>query len=241
MSSTESARAFMAIGEVLGILRGEFPDIKVSKIRFLEAEGLISPERSPSGYRKFSRQDVARLRYVLAAQRDRYLPLRVIKDNLDAIDRGLDVPADPADEPRPARTLRIATGGPDPAEFAPPSARVRLTRSELARTTELTESQLVALEQFGLVSSRSGYFDATALDIAQTVAGFARYGFEARHLRGFRAAADREIGLVEQVVTPLLRQRGPEARARADDAAQELAALSVRLHAALVRAGLDRP
>ena len=88
-----TSRAFMSIGEVLGQLRSDFPDITISKIRFLEAEGLVEPERTASGYRKFSREDVERLRYVLSAQRDHYLPLRVIKEHLDAIDRGLEPPA----------------------------------------------------------------------------------------------------------------------------------------------------
>lgn len=237
MTASGAAHAFMTIGEVLAQLRTEFPDVTISKIRFLESEGLINPERSPSRYRKFSRDDVSRLRYVLAAQRDRYLPLRVIKDHLDALDRGLELTDEPGAAPRP-RAVVWANELPTARDFAPDTRTVRLTRSELARSAGLDEHQLVQLEQFGLISARSGHFDETALAIAQAVAELARFGLEARHLRGSRAAADREIGLVEQVVTPLLRQRGDDARGRAAEAASELAALSVRLHAALVKAGL---
>lgn len=232
------APSFMSIGEVLGQLRPEFPDVRISKIRFLEAEGLVQPERTPSGYRKFSRDDVARLRYVLAAQRDQYLPLKVIKEHLDAIDRGLEPSTSPTAGPQVPRGLSLAGGLPGPDDFLRAAVDIRLSRSELLTASGLAEDQLAQLEQYGLVSTRSGYYEAEALVVAKTVHEMSRFGIEARHLRGFRSAADREIGLFEQVITPMARQRGPEARARADDAARELAALSVRLHATLVKAGL---
>ena len=234
------ARAFMSIGEVLGQLRQDFPDITISKIRFLEAEGLVEPERTASGYRKFSREDVGRLRYVLSAQRDQYLPLRVIKEHLEAIDRGLEPPSDGSTGPRVPRALIAAEGLPDPEAFRPDLSEVRLSRRELLDAAGLQEPQLEALEQYGLLAPRTGtsHYDGDALVVAKTVAEMSRFGIEARHLRPFKAAAEREIGLVEQVVTPLVRQRGPEARARADEAARELAALSVKLHATLVRVGL---
>ena len=234
------ARAFMSIGEVLAQLRQDFPDITISKIRFLEAEGLVEPERTASGYRKFSREDVGRLRYVLSAQRDQYLPLRVIKEHLDAIDRGLEPPATGAAGPRVPRALVAAEGLPGPEAFRTDATEVRLSRSELCTAAGLTEAQLEQLEQYGLLGPRSGtsHYDGDALVVAKTVAEMSRFGIEARHLRPFKAAAEREIGLVEQVVTPLVRQRNPEARARADEVARELAALSVKLHATLVRVGL---
>jgi DNA-binding transcriptional MerR regulator len=236
MSMSGQSRAFMSIGEVLGALRADFPDVRISKIRFLESEGLITPERTPSGYRKFSREDVARLTYVLAAQRDRYLPLRVIKDHLDAIDRGLDPPDTPGGAPKLPRTLVAA---PDASQaLAPDPSPVRLSRPELLAAADITEETLGQLEQSGLLSARGGHYDQTALTIAQTVGALARYGIEPRHLRAYRTAADREVGLFEQVVLPLVRQRNPEARGRAEETAQELAALSVRLHAALIKAGL---
>ena len=235
-----AARAFMSIGEVLGQLRPDFPDITISKIRFLEAEGLIEPERTASGYRKFSREDVSRLRYVLSAQRDHYLPLRVIKEHLDAIDRGLEPPALGGGGPKVPRALVAAEGLPDADAFLPDVSEIRLSRNELLTAAGLQPEQLEQLEQYGLVAPRSGgsHYDGDALVVAKTVAEMARFGIEARHLRSFKTAAEREIGLVEQVVTPLVRQRNPEARARADEVARELAALSVKLHATLVRAGL---
>lgn len=234
------ARAFLSIGEVLAQLRPDFPDITISKIRFLEAEGLVEPERTAAGYRKFSREDVQRLRYVLSAQRDHYLPLRVIKEHLDAVDRGLEPPALAGGGPRVPRALVAAEGMPDPGAFRPDVSEVRLSRRELLDASGLDDERLTELEQYGLVGPvpGSGHYDGSSLVIAKTVAEMARFGIEARHLRPFKAAADREVGLVEQVVMPLVRQRNPEARARADEVARELAALSVKLHATLVRSRL---
>jgi len=232
-------RAFMSIGEVLSQLRAEFPDVTISKIRFLEAEGLIEPERTASGYRKFSRDDVARLRYVLSAQRDHYLPLRVIKQHLEAIDRGLEPPSTAGAGPQVPRALVAAEGLPGPESFAREPSELRLSREELLDAAGLDGAQFAMIEQFGLVAPRpGGYYDGDALVIAKTVAEMSRFGLEPRHLRAYRAAADREVGLVEQVVSPLVRQRNPEARGRAEEVARELAALSVKLHATLVRAGL---
>ena len=231
------ARAYLSIGEVLGKLRSDFPDITISKIRFLESEGLIEPQRTPSGYRKFTGVDLERLRYVLTAQRDQYLPLRVIKENLDAIDRGLE----PAALPGGVATPRLATVD---GEFAPGhfsgESELRLSRGELLESSELTDEQLTEVESFGLITIRGRHYDADALSVARTIAAIATFGIEARHLRSFKSAADREVGLVEQVITPILRQKSSDAKARADEVANELASLSVKLHAALVRAGLHR-
>jgi DNA-binding transcriptional MerR regulator len=230
----------MSIGEVLSQLRSDFPDITISKIRFLEAEGLVEPERTSSGYRKFSREDLSRLRYVLSAQRDHYLPLRVIKEHLDAIDRGLEPPSLGGSGPKVPRALVAAEGLPGPDAFLPEVSEIRLSKRELLDAAGLQPEQLEQLEQYGLLGPRTGgsHYDGNALVVAKTVAEMARFGIEARHLRPFKAAAEREIGLVEQVVTPLVRQRNPEARARAEEVSRELAALSVKLHATLVRAGL---
>jgi len=231
--------ATLTIGDVLAHLKVEFPDLTISKIRFLEDQGLVQPERTPSGYRKFSGGDVSRLRYVLSQQRDHYLPLRVIKTHLEAIDRGLEPPATPGGGPQVPRALVVAEGLPGPDSFAREPSELRLSREELAEAAGLDKDQLAQIEQFGLLAARpGGYYDGDALVIAKTVAEMSRFGLEPRHLRSFRAAADREVGLVEQVVSPLVRQRNPEARGRAEEVARELAALSVKLHATLVRAGL---
>ncbi len=234
-------RAFMSIGEVLAQLRPEFPDTTISKLRFLESEGLVEPDRTAAGYRKYSREDVARLRYVLTAQRDHYLPLRVIREQLAALDNG--VPPAPSSAgtsaDRGPRALVSAESLPTPDDFARDAATTRLSRAELLEQAGATEEQLRQMEQFGLVSKRAGaFYDADALLIATTVVQMAEYGLEPRHMRAYRSAADREVGLFEQVVTPLVRQRGAEAQARAQETVRELAALSVRLHAALVQAGL---
>jgi DNA-binding transcriptional MerR regulator len=240
------ARSLMSIGEVLGALRPDFPDVSISKIRFLESEGLIEPARTPSGYRKFSHEDVERLRYVLAAQRDQYLPLRVIKEHLDAIDRGLepsDVPGGRPRVPRAALTAADPEGGPTPRSFAGEPTELRLSHKELAEAAGIEAALVEQVEGYGLIAARSGpggtsYFDADALAVVQVIAAMSAYGLEPRHLRTFRTAADREASLVEQVVAPLLRGRSPEARARAEEVAREMGALSVRLHTALVRSAM---
>ncbi|NHC47039.1 transcriptional regulator FtsR [Motilibacter aurantiacus] len=234
--------ATMSIGEVLAALRQEFADVTISKIRFLEAEGLVEPQRTASGYRKFAAEDVERLRYVLRAQRDRYLPLRVIKEHLDAIDRGLEPPEDQSGAPRAPRPAPDAGGFPGPETFRRDGAGLRLARSELCEAAGIEESALREIEGYGLVApaTADGFFDGDALLIARTVGELARFGVEPRHLRPFKTAADREAGLVEQVTRPLLRQRSPEAQARAEEATRELGALSVRLHALLVKAALHR-
>ena len=248
MTAQPSTSRRSSIGEVLAELRTEFPDVTISKIRFLESEGLVRPARSPSGYRQFDPHDIDRLRYVLGMQRDYYLPLRIIREHLDAIDRGLEPPRIDRPAPQvPRDVLAAGTELPDPAAFVPSEPEgLLLSRAELLAEAGLDEASLTELEEYGLVSSRAGYFDRDALTISRTVAELSGYGLHARHLRGFKSAADREIGMVEQVLAPLVRQRHPEARDRAEQVAAELAILSVRLHAALVRAGLaplfpDRP
>ncbi len=229
------ARALMSIGEVLAQLRAEFPDTTISKLRFLEAEGLVEPQRTASGYRKYSWNDVARLRFVLTAQRDQYLPLRVIREQLAALERG--------DEPLGRQRPALVAVGPDgdlsgdaPAVEA---ADARVSRADVVRRTGIAEQMLSELEQLGLVTSRPpGWFDADAVVIVEAVVGLTRYGLELRHLRAFRAGADREIGLFSQLLAPTVRQNDPAARARAAETARELTALSQRLHAALVRTGL---
>ncbi|MGH8980440.1 MAG: MerR family transcriptional regulator [Acidimicrobiales bacterium] len=390
-----SGRAYLSIGDVLSLLREEFPDVTISKIRFLESQGLVDPERSPSGYRKFFEQDVARLRWVLRKQRDQFLPLRVIRDRLAAAGNGVPPDDDPADavsgtgtewssaadavtvgahagagvatqsygsataadavrsagslprsgangavgagdapppsRPEPASALartgepaahdrrgddagdaaavpsdsaadgaraasgrggveaatRVSAASP-PAQPSSPDGRhvaehppavvpsvvpattvartgasgsrslgkaasgpldasltgVSLTLAELCAASGLSTQAIGSLESAGMIVPMSiaggKFYDEEALTVAKLAAAFERFGIEPRHLRLFRNAADREVGLVEQVVAPLLRQRNPEARQRAVDAASELAGLGQSLRAALVHGELHR-
>jgi DNA-binding transcriptional MerR regulator len=229
----------MNIGEVLDRLRPDFPGITIPKIRFLEDKGLIKPERTPAGYRKFTSDDVDRLRYILRMQRDHYLPLRVIGEHLDAIDRGLEPPPIEAVVPTVPKVALAADGLPSPESFSR-SDNVRLSRKELLKIAEVSETLLDQLEQYGLIRPRAGtgHYDTDALVIAKSARELADFGFEPRHLRAFKTAADREIGLVDQVVAPLKRGRDASAKARAEEAVSEIAALSVRLHATLVKTGL---
>jgi DNA-binding transcriptional MerR regulator len=244
----------LSIGEVLGLLRPEFPDVTISKLRFLEAEGLIEPMRAPSGYRKYTRAHVERLRFVLTAQRDRYLPLRVIREQIEALDRGervvgLPPLASPPRVPVAVSVVPVSVGAvPAPAVAPaplPPAPRTefadntRLTREQLAERSGLDESGLVDLEQYGLlVPGPNGFYGGEALTVARIAAQLAEYGLEGRHLRPYRATADREVGLLAQLVTTMAKQGSPGAREHAFETVHELAALCAQLHAALVRAGL---
>ncbi|MDI6908417.1 MerR family transcriptional regulator [Nocardioides sp.] len=237
--ASSAARARMNIGQVLDQLRPDFPGVTIPKIRFLEDKGLIKPERTAAGYRKFSHADVERLRYVLRMQRDHYLPLKVIGEHLDAIDRGLEPPPIDPVVPTVPRVALAADGLPSPASFTRRD-NVRLSRRELVKIAEITEDLLDQLEQFGLIAPHrgTGHYDTDALVIAQTARELADFGFEPRHLRAFKTAADREVGLVEQVVAPQKRGRDAAAKARAEETVSEIAALSVRLHATLVKSAL---
>ncbi|GAA2605257.1 transcriptional regulator FtsR [Streptomyces tubercidicus] len=223
----------VSIGTVLTQLREEFPEVTISKIRFLEAEGLVEPKRTPSGYRKFTQADVERLAAVLRMQRDHYLPLKVIREHLDALERGEQVPL-----PAPATPSRdLVEGVRDPGAERPTAARIG--RAELLAATDVDEAALADWESYGLIVPHAdGGYDIEAVTVAKLVADLGRFGLEPRHLRAVKAAAEREAGLVEQVVAPLRRHRNPQTRAHAEATARELATLSVRLHAALVQSAL---
>ncbi len=231
--SAQSARAYFSISEVLVQLRGEYPDISVSKIRFLESEGLIEPARSPSGYRRFGPADIERLRFILTAQRDQYLPLRVIKEKLGAIDRGEDA------SPRAALGL---VAPPSDGRAAPSDGRAArsplLSRSELAEAAGIDDEELAELEEFGLIRRSGRHYGSRALTVARAAAELGRFGVQPRHLRAVKAAADREMSLIDQIVAPIMRQRSPGARDRAQETAREITALTLRLHAAFLEAGL---
>jgi DNA-binding transcriptional MerR regulator len=313
-----SDRSHLSIGEVLSLLQGEFPDVTISKIRFLESQGLLDPERTPSGYRKFYEADIDRLRWILRQQKDHYLPLKVIKDRLDdavppagavtsrSANNGVTVaaaqgesgsvadrsgatavalderpgsaapagdslapatlmapPATPTspvpDSSIPQRDQRPVTAPPDrtltPTAAAEPTAganrgsrpagsastppgSVSLTAEELAQHSGLAMRDLRDLERYGLLESfavgDSAYYDADALIIAQTAAGFLQHGIEARHMRSYKVAVDREAGLFEQIVLPLLKQRNPEARQRARETIAELIRLGQQMRGVLL-------
>ncbi len=218
--SEQSMRGQFGIGEVLGQLRPEFPDISTSKIRFLEAEGLIEPARSRSGYRRFSAADIERLRYILTMQRDSYLPLRVIRERL-AVKKAGEV-------------------GGEQANGVPPAGRAPadMTRRQLLDAAEISEAELTELEDYGLIRRVGRQYGGDALAVARALAALRQYGVQARHLRAVKAAADREANLVEQVVAPQLRQRGPGARDAAARTAWQIADLTLRLHATLVESAL---
>jgi DNA-binding transcriptional MerR regulator len=266
-----------SIGEVLALLKDEFPDITISKIRFLESQGLLDPERTPSGYRRFYDKDVDRLRWILRQQRENFLPLKVIKGRLA---EGLDVPADeepahaappqPAADTRPTPPARapqpaVAPASmpaqpapdaprrvlPEPALFAQrpimPTYRggdsaVSLTVDELAASCGLSVADIADLERFDLIEHRSIgatiVYDEEALLVARLAAAFLSHGVEARHLRMYKVAADREAGVCEQVVSPIIRQRNPDARRHAIDTIADLTRLGEGLHAAMLRRAL---
>jgi DNA-binding transcriptional MerR regulator len=239
-SSERHGRALLNIGQVVELLRPDYPDVTITQIRHWEDEGLVKPERTPAGYRKFTYADVDRLRYILRMKRDHYLPLNVIREHLDAIDRGLEPPQPDPVVPTIPRVALAADGLPAPESFRR-TDKFRLSRKELLKIAEVDEELLVQLEDYGLVTPMAtGHYDTDALVIVKTARELADFGLEPRHLRAFKTAADREVGLVEQDVAPVRRSRDAAAPARAEEAVSEIAALSVRLHATLVKAGLRR-
>ncbi|WP_153340230.1 transcriptional regulator FtsR [Nocardia aurantia] len=251
-------RGGMSIGSVLDLLRPDFPDITISKIRFLESEGLICPERTPSGYRRFSVTDVERLRFVLTAQRDQYLPLKVIKEQLEAIDSGAATvgvreararatgagasgpgrapgTADAHVTPLAPRRLGVVSGEVSPDELRT-DHEIRVTRGDLLARAGIDEKFLTELVRAGLITpGPAGFFDTDAVTLARTARAMSEFGLEARHLRAFKLAADREAAMVAQIAAPLAKSRDAGARARAEETARELAALSLTLHTCLVK------
>src|SRR5579863_10250666 len=222
--SEQPARGQFGIGEVLSLLRAEFPDISASKIRFFEAEGLIEPARSSSGYRRFSAADIERLRYILTMQRDSYLPLRVIRERLAGDAHGGRAGAEGA--------------GPDGAGSSSRQPPADLSRRQLLEAAGISEAELTELEDHGLIRRMGRQYGADALAVARTVAALRHFGVQARHLRAVKAAADRDANLVEQVVAPQLRQRGAGARDAAAMTAWQIADLTLRLHATLMESAL---
>lgn len=223
-----------SIGQVLSVLRSDFPDVSISKIRFLESEGLISPERAPSGYRRYADSDIERLRYILDVQKNHYLPLKVIREHLDMIDRGEQPPTPTAPPPPgdPVDQPEVVTPAP-----RPPKRPIRVTRRELLKLSGLSESALTELERHALVAPRRGtvYYGRDALTVAVIARKLAVYGIDARHLRVIKQAAEREVGLIEQAIAPHLR-RNPASR----QLPAEVMQLVLHAHAAIMRSQLPQ-
>lgn len=233
MTDAAPELARLGIGKVLEELHGEFPSLTISKIRYLESEGLLEPERTPSGYRKFSFADVERLRFILR-QQENFWPLSNIRQLLDEMDRGL-VPDTVRGKNARVPQLALADDGmPTVETFLDGRSQLRLSREELLESSGLKAGTLETVEEFGLISRRptQTYYDGDDLQVAALVADFSQLGLEPRHLRHFGTQADREASLVDQVVSPRSRSLDQDA---AEQAAAALAALSVRLHTVLVR------
>ncbi len=234
----------MSIGVVLDTLRAEFPDITISKIRFLEAEGLVTPERTASGYRRFTAYDCARLRFILTAQRDHYLPLKVIKAQLDAQPDG-ELPQSPS--AYATRLVPVGSAGADhdgvPAGPAGPAVQARLSRDALLERSGVSDELLTSLVKSGVITpifkgAGTVFFDEHSVVIAQCARALADYGVEPRHLRAFRSAADRQSDLIAQIAGPVVKAGKAGARDRADDLAREVAALAITLHTSLIKSAV---
>jgi DNA-binding transcriptional MerR regulator len=253
-SRQASERPYLSIGEVLGLLLEEFPDITISKIRFLESQGLIVPERTSSGYRKFYDEDVERLKFILREQRENFLPLRVIKNRLDTPPEGIDRPSEPA-TPHPSRNRapkREVIVDRQPARPAPPDPSDSLgrlptyNRAEILDLSGLAAETLEELEGYGLIAPKtdgrpvgsSGLYDEHDLAIAEVARGFVEAGFDVRHLKAWKTAAEREAGLFEQRVLPVIRRRSPDAKIEADRLLDDLTDLGGRLRGILVTRAL---
>jgi DNA-binding transcriptional MerR regulator len=238
----------MSIGAVLDLLRPDFPDVTISKIRFLEAEGLVTPQRAASGYRRFTAYDCARLRFILTAQRDHYLPLKVIRAQLDAQPDGELPPiGSPYGVPRLVSVADgeeegVAAGavsGAGSAATAVAPTRIRLSREDLLGRSGVDDQLLTALLKAGVITTGpGGFFDEHAVVILQCARALSDYGVEPRHLRAFRSAADRQSDLIAQIAGPVVKAGKTGARDRADDLAREVAALAITLHTSLVKSAV---
>ena len=228
----------MSIGAVLDLLRPDFPDVTISKIRFLEAEGLVTPARSPSGYRRFTAYDCARLRFILTAQREQYLPLKVIKAQLDAQPDG-ELPERNSSYPAPRLVAADSGRGADREDGPRMPTAVRLSREDLLERSGVADDLITALCRAGIITTGpGGFFDEQSLVIAQCAAALGDYGVEPRHLRAFRSAADRQSDLIAQIAGPVGKAGRTGARDRADDLAREVAALAITLHTSLIKSAV---
>ncbi|MCV6983734.1 MerR family transcriptional regulator [Mycolicibacterium pulveris] len=232
----------MSIGAVLDLLRPDFPDVTISKIRFLESEGLVTPERTASGYRRFTAYDCARLRFILTAQRDHYLPLKVIKAQLDAQPDG-ELPPQSGSPYGVPRLVPVGAESTDPAAHVSAASvaptQVRLSREDLLARSGVDDELLTALVRAGVITTGpGGFFDEHSVVIAQCARALGEYGVEPRHLRAFRSAADRQSDLIAQIAGPVAKAGKAGARERGDDLAREVAALAIMLHTSLIKSAV---
>ncbi|WP_419919593.1 MerR family transcriptional regulator [Candidatus Poriferisocius sp.] len=227
------------IGQVLDLLKDEFADISISKIRFLESQGLIDPERNQSGYRKFTETDINRLRWILEQQRDHFLPLKIIKERITEQDFG-DAGDDQESRDNGVAARNRARRRPNPLD--PQGVPVSLTADELAKVSRLSSSQVMELRKFGLIEplndGTQAHYGAEAVNVAKVAARFLAHGVEPRHLRAYKSAAEREAGLLEQRVMPLVMQRTDQARKQSLDVLAELIDLGSDLRLSLLRGAL---
>ena len=232
------AYGLRSIGQVLAVLKEDFPDISISKIRFLESEGLIAPERAPSGYRRYAESDIVRLRYILTVQKSHYLPLKVIREHLEAMDRGEEPPRlEPLTGAAAATEVPSVHPAGNGQQQRSAKRPIRITRRELLELSGLSEASLAELERHALVNPRRGtvYYGRDALTVAVAARKLAAYGMDARHLRVVKQAAEREVGLIEQAITPHLRRsQSPQ------QLAKEVMQLVMHAHAAIMRSTMPQ-
>ena len=216
----------MSIGEVLKLLTPDFPDITLSKIRYLESEGLVFPQRTSSGYRRYVNADVERLHYVLTTQKKTYMPLKQIKKQLDAMDSCSVIPITKA---ATAQTII------SPEEFRKP-AITRLSDVEIAEKAGVELQFVIDLANVGIIGpDQSGFFTADDIQVVSTASALSEFGIDARHLKSVKNAASRQADLISQVVTPLVRSNKDGAREQAEEMSRQMSALVVSLHAILVK------
>jgi len=218
-----------SIGEVLPVLKTEFPDLSISKIRYLEGEGLIAPVRASSGYRRYSSTDIDRLRYILRMQRDYYMPLKKIRERLDLVDLGLEPAGAEGPDLQALATPPAAEPQPEPASSSP-GKPIRLSRRELITKSGLSEAALIEMERQQLVVPRAGtaLFGSEALMTCVVARKLQAYGMDTRHLRAIKQSAEREAGMIEQAIVPLRR------RPQVAENLQEVTQLVLQAHAALM-------
>ncbi len=238
MKAERSYRNYMTIGDVIKTLAEEFPDVTLSKVRFLEAEGLIEPERTPSGYRRFYQEDLDKLRYILRLQRDHFVPLKVIRKRLEHFDPS-ETPENEAPEAPQPPPLRAAK---DENELESLEGGLSLSLGDFVNATGMSEEEVSELEDYGLIHSHplpagGSFFDEDDLMVAKIARDFAKFGIYARHLRMYKNFAEKEAGLFEQVVIPLSRAGG-ESRKGVNQSLNDLAKLSRKLKQVMLRSRL---